>query len=637
MSEAAGISYSLYVLFLLLIDVLLVFKLSRTPGFGREETWIVQLAVAVAITALTDVLCVAVGARAGFWGNYLFNFLFDLSSGCIAYFFFCYWGIRFNSPAVNNRRIFALLSVPIAFLAVMLLASLGTGWVFRILPDGAYERGPLFVLFVFVLANGYTVGAIILAVIGYLREQTFVRRQMLFDCIKYVIPLVIGTVLQFFFTSIPSSNMGMTLCMLLIFMDNQKRLLQRKTLDAERANAAKSDFLSRMSHDVRTPINGIIGMIGIARKNVGDADRVDDCLRKMDGAANQLLSMVNDVLDMSKIESEGLVFTHEPFDLLDMLHDIDNLHQSLAAGKGVAVRSVNEEALEHRRLIGSPEHVRSILVNLVSNAVKYTDRGGTVTGSIRELSAQEAAEVRGLVVPSPDAVVVEFTVSDTGIGMSRDFAKHVFEPFTQERNDGRATYKGSGLGLAIVKKTVDAMGGVIGLQTELGHGTTFTVVLPFEPATEEGLPAPSGSASSASDAASTTDEPVDRIVGMRILLVDDNALNLEIAQYVLGEAGAEVTLATDGQEALDVFSAEPADTFDVVLMDVMMPRLDGLEATRRIRALDRPDAHDAVIIGMSANAFSDDVLAAEQAGMNDYVTKPVNKDKLIEALVRAQG
>ena len=689
MDAAASTSYSLFVLFLLLVDIVLIRKLSCTPGFGREESWIVKLVTAAALTALSDALCVGIGAAAGFWGNYLFNFTFDLATGYIAYFFFCYWGVRFESRVMADRRLFALFTVPVVVLVFALVASLWTGWIFHIEPDGTYVRGPLFGVFVFVLANGYTVGAILLSVVCYLRKRTPARRKMLIDCVKYVVPLVAGTVLQFYFTSIPSSNMGMTLCVMLVCMDNQERLLQRKTLDAEAANAAKSEFLSRMSHDVRTPINGIVGMIGIARENMEDTARVRDCLEKISGAANQLHAMVSDVLDMSKIETEGLDLTHEPFNLTEMMHGIDGLPQSLAAGKGVAVELVDASVLQHPWVVGSPVHVRSVAVNLVSNAVKYTDTGGTVKCSIREVPWSEARTVRGLQAPEGEAVFVEFVVSDTGIGMSRDFAKRVFEPFTQERTDGRTTYKGSGLGLAIVKKIVDAMGGVIRLDTELGKGSTFTVLLPFECATQAqiraaqagraelpdaaGQSAPSdapfaaggeeaepgrdalaegeaGSASTASAAASAGHSPASAasdasaaapasgslqaggIAGMRILLVEDNALNAEIAQYLLEEAGASVALATDGFEALETFDGNPVGSFDVVLMDVLMPRMDGLEATRRIRSLARADAGEVPIIGMSANAFSDDVAAAKEAGMDDYVVKPINRERLLAAL-----
>lgn len=323
--------------------------------------------------------------------------------------------------------------------------------------------------------------------------------------------------------------------------------------------------------------------------------------------------------------------------------------------------------------------------------------------SVREVPHGETRSIRGLKTPEGEVVFVEFAVTDTGIGMSRDFAKRVFEPFTQERTDGRTTYKGSGLGLAIVKRIVDAMGGVIRLDTELGEGSTFTVILPLECATESqiraiesarqhgqlnassqdasggvavpagqgssggvalaggeevgaGLPVDSGSGPSAREGASGADRAeavgdadgaeagaggalpdsamsqAEDVAGMRVLLVEDNSLNAEIAQYVLGEAGAAVTLAVDGVDAVETFDGSPVGSFDVVLMDVMMPRMDGLEATRRIRSLARADAIEVPVIGMSANAFSDDVAAAKEAGMDDYVVKPINRDRLLSAL-----
>ncbi|MDO4854918.1 MAG: response regulator [Coriobacteriia bacterium] len=678
MESAANVSYSFYVLFLLLVNVFLAFKLSRTPGFGREESWIVKLCVAASVTVLSDALCVGIGASAGFLGNYLFNFAFDLAAGCIACFFFYYCAMLFDSRVISDRRWSVAFAVPIALLVVFLVLSLWTGWVFKINPDGSYERGPLYMLFVFVLANGYTVGTIVISILGYLRKPTRANRTLLFDCIKYVLPLFAGTVFQFQFPLVPTSSMGMTLTMLFIFIDNQKRLLERKTFDAEAANAAKTEFLSRMPHDVRTPINGIVGMIGIAKENADDPERLNDCLSKIDAAANQLLEMVSDVLDMSKIESDGLNLTNEPFDLLDMLHDISAAQESLAASKGVNAESIGEEALAHPYLMGSPMHVRSILMNLVSNGIKYTERGGLVTGSVRELAPEEAHSIRGLRLPEggldPEGrgVVIEFCVSDNGIGMSRDFAKRVFEPFTQERSDGRSSYRGSGLGLAIVKKIVDSMGGVITLETELGKGSVFTVVLPFESLSAEEYEAarlanetmgaiglspdsvgkrfvgslPTGAAGdgtlpSAADAdSSSVNDPAcadASIEGVRVLLVEDNELNLEIAQYVLEDAGADVHVARDGQKALYVFSGMPQGTFDVVLMDVMMPVMDGLEATRRIRALNRPDAASVPIIGMSANAFADDIRAAEEAGMDDYVMKPLKREKLLYAISRLAG
>ncbi len=608
MVMTASVNYSAFVVFLLLVDAVLIYRLSRTPGFGREESWITKLMVASFVCALSDALCVGVGDAAGVVGNYIFNAAFDLSTIYIACLFFFYCAERFDSPVARRRCWRLLVTVPVFVFIVMLLASIWTGWIFSIMSDGTYVRGPLFFLFVFVLANGYTVASIVVCLVGYTRRYNEATRAALPQCIKYVIPLLLGTYLQFFFTQVPSSNMGLTFTLLLIFMDNQERLLKKKIIEADKANLAKSEFLSRMSHDVRTPINGIVGMIRIASSNADDPDRVRECLEKVDGAAEQLLTLVNDVLDMSKIEAEKITFTNEAFDLVDMLASVDNLHMLLAQEKGVELISHGADELQHRKVVSSPVHVRSVLVNLVSNAVKYTEPGGRIDCSTRELPMHKGR------------LLYEFKVSDTGIGMSEDFAKRVFEPFTQESRTSRTSYEGSGLGLAIVKRIVDEMGGTITLDTKAGEGSTFIVVLPFDVPDENSQEV----YKPGSDAASLN--------GMRILLVDDNELNLDIAQFVLEESGAQVTVALNGQEAIDLLLDAPKESFDAVVMDVMMPVMDGLETTRRIRKLDRTDIASIPVVGMSANAFCDDIASAKAAGMDEYVVKPISSEKLLIAL-----
>ena len=609
MSVAASTNYAAFVLFLLVVDVVLIYRLSRTPGFGREESWIVKLLVASCICALSDALCVGVGSLAGFWGNYLFNFAFDLSTNYIAYLFFFYCALRFNSPVVEKKLWVYLISIPIIVLGIMLVCSLQTGWIFSILPDGTYVRGSLFAIFVFLLANGYTVAAIVVCVVGYVRRNNTETRIALPQCIKYAVPLLLGTYAQFFFTDLPMSNMGLTFTLLLIFMDNQERLLYKKIDEAQSANIAKSEFLSRISHDVRTPINGIVGMIAIARTKMDDPVRVEECLDKVDAASEQLMMLVKDVLDMSKIESGNLELTREVFDLRAMLDSINHLHGLIAQEKGINLVIGKEPALLHRWVVSSPVHVRSVLVNIASNAIKYTEPGGTVTCSVKEL-----AMVKG-------RLMYEFKVQDTGIGMSEEFSKRVFDPFTQEHATSRTSYQGTGLGLAIVKRIVDMMGGTIDLETQLGEGSTFTIVLPFDAAPKELIPAKESKSAD-----------ITTLEGLHILLVDDNELNLDIAQFILEQAGATVEIAHNGQEALEVFSGALQGTFDAIVMDVLMPLMDGLETTRRIRALEREDAATVPIVGMSANAFSDDVAAAKQAGMSDYVVKPVSCEKLLAAL-----
>ncbi len=605
---SANTTYALVVMFLLLIDVILVSRLTRTPGFGDEERWIMKLFVATCICALSDALCVGVGATAGQVANYLFNAAFDLSTGYIAYFFFLLCARRLGSKVMEKQPWRVILSLPIMALTVLVLTSWATGLIFTILPDGTYVRGPLFSLFVFVLANGYTVGSVLLAMIRYAKDPTPVRRRDAIEFILYIVPLTVGTISQFFFTSTPSSSMGLTLTVLLVFMNNQQRLLSKKVQEAQEANRAKSEFLSRMSHDVRTPINGIVGMIGIAKDNQDDKARVMGCLDKIEVSAGNLLALVSDVLDLSKIETSGMVLAHEPFNVQKLCDDVLGLQKIIAAEKGVEIY-VDYHAFAHPCVVGDATHVRSVVINVLSNAIKYTNPGGSVTCAYRELDATD------------QHLVAEFTIADTGIGMSPEFVQHMFEPFVQERQDARSTYQGTGLGLAIVKQTVDLMGGTVDVKSKQGAGTTFTIRLPFDVA--------------ANDECSDL-RPVDfSLAGRRILVAEDNDLNLEIIQYVLEDAGAHVSVARNGQEAVDAFRRAQAGTFDAVIMDVMMPLVDGIEATRQIRVSAKADALSVPIVGMSANVFAEDIERARQAGMSEYVVKPVEKDKLVAALQKA--
>ncbi len=605
---SANTTYALVVLFLLLIDVILVHRLTRTPGFGAEERWIMKLFVATCVCALSDALCVGVGAAAGQVGNYLFNAAFDLSTAYIAYFFFLLCAQRLGSSILERPALRVAASLPIAALTALVLTSWVTGLIFTILPDGTYVRGPLFALFVFVLANGYTVGAVLLAALHYLKDPTQERRRDAIEFILYIIPLTLGTILQFFFTSTPSSSMGLTLTVLLVFMNNQHRLLSKKAREAQEANRAKSEFLSRMSHDVRTPINGIVGMIAIAKDNPNDKARVLACLDKIEVSAGSLLALVSDVLDLSKLETSGMVLSSEPFNVQKMCDDVLDLQKIIASEKGVEVY-VDHADFPHPCVVGDAKHVRSIVINVLNNAIKYTNPGGRVTCSYHELEA------------SDQHLIGEFVIADTGIGMSEEFVEHMFEPFVQERSDARSTYQGTGLGLAIVKQTVDLMGGTVDVRSQQGVGTTFAIRLPFDVA---------------ADGSCADLRPVDLdLAGRRFLVAEDNDLNLEIIQYVLEDAGAHVNVARNGQEAIDAFMRAQPGTFDAIIMDVMMPQVDGLEATRQIRVSPKADALSVPIVGMSANVFAEDIERARAAGMSEYVVKPVDLDKLAAALHKA--
>ena len=377
---------------------------------------------------------------------------------------------------------------------------------------------------------------------------------------------------------------------------------------AEQANAAKSQFLSRMSHDIRTPLNGIIGCLDIAELGQASPEELAESRKKARVSADHLLSLINDVLNMSKLEDGKIELAHEAFDIRKLADDILTLTEMRAAETGVAVVhqdcSVN---IPYPYVYGSPLHVRQIFVNIISNAIKYNKPGGTVSARI------ECGEIGG------DQVTYICQVKDTGIGMSKEFIEHLFEPFAQEKVDARSVYQGTGLGMAIAKALVDQMHGTIAVESETGKGSVFTVQIPFQIAREEDVP---------------TAEPEQETTldGIRILLAEDNELNRMVATTLLESRGAVVFTAEDGAKALAAFRDQPEGSFDVILMDVMMPVMNGMEAAKAIRALPRPDAREIPIIALTANAFMEDEKKCLEAGMNAHLPKPMDAEKLSQMI-----
>lgn len=400
---------------------------------------------------------------------------------------------------------------------------------------------------------------------------------------------------------------------------HQKQLLEReKELQsalekANRANAAKSQFLSRMSHDIRTPLNGIIGCLEIAETNKADPEVLERNWKKARVAAEHLLTLINDVLNMSKLEDDKVQFSHEAFDLRELADEILTIARMSAENAGITITEENcAAALTEPYVYGSPLHIRQIFVNILENAIKYNRPGGSISAKI-----ENGGCVNGI-------VTYRCIIADTGIGMSEEFQKHIFEPFVQEKTDARSAYQGTGLGMAIVKAMVDKMGGTITVKSEQNVGTEFTVSLPFELAPAEEV---AGHAEKGQETAAS-------IQGVSILLAEDNDLNMEIATELLQEEGAKVTQVWNGQEAVAAVENNPPGTFDVILMDVMMPVLDGLGAARAIRSLPREDAAQIPIVALTANAFFDDVKKCLAAGMDAHVAKPINVDRLIQTIFR---
>ena len=388
--------------------------------------------------------------------------------------------------------------------------------------------------------------------------------------------------------------------------EEARKKLEKACLEAELANAAKSDFLARMSHDVRTPLNGILGLLEIAGRCAGEKDKVEECMKKAENAAKHLLSLLNDVLDMSKLESGVVTLTEEPFDLRELLRQIYELMEGEMHEKNIKGTNIPQKPLAHPYVIGSPSHVRQIITNLVSNAIKYNKEGGSLNAFVKEESAENGT------------VHFIFTISDTGIGMSREFMQHIFEPFSREQDRAPAGVGGTGLGMAIVKKLVDKMQGTIEVESEEGVGTTFRVMLPFK----------CGEQNESEQQEKTLSDG--DLSGVRLLLVEDNELNRDVARYLLQDEHALVETADNGERAAALFFNHPAGYYDAILMDMMMPVLDGCGAARKIRAMERADALSIPIIALTANAFADDIRRCREAGMNAHIAKPME----IRAAVR---
>ncbi len=382
------------------------------------------------------------------------------------------------------------------------------------------------------------------------------------------------------------------------------------------ANSAKSEFLSHMSHDLRTPINGILGMLAILEKSEGDLERQRDCRRKIRVSVEHLLSLVNDVLQVSRLESGRPAAVEEPFDLRAVLEDCVTILSPLAEERAVRVE-LDTSGLGHGRVIGNPLHVKQILMSVIDNALKYNRPHGSVFVRAEETAFQEGT------------ARCRFVVEDTGIGIGEEFKEHIFEPFTQEHQDARTNYNGVGLGMSIVKKLVDQLRGTVTVDSRLGRGSVVEIVLPIRVDESWGERPPA-----------EPEEPRDgqgSVAGMRVLLVEDNQINCEIVEYILQDAGAEVVTAHDGRAAVDAFGASAPGSFDCILMDLMMPVMSGYEAARVIRGLERADAGTVPIIALSANAFEEDVALAKDAGMNEHLSKPVDIRKMFRAMGRLRG
>lgn len=385
--------------------------------------------------------------------------------------------------------------------------------------------------------------------------------------------------------------------------------LAKAAREASSANSAKTEFLRRMSHDLRTPINGIRGMVEVGDANADDLQKQAECRSKIWTASGLLLDLANEALDMSRLESGQVDLNLVPINLVALNCEVRDILERQAEERLVTI-ICDQQTLDHPYARVSVTHLKRLLLNIAGNAVKYNRQGGYVRLVCREVE------------PADGVLVYEYTIADNGIGMSEEFQQHLYEPFCREEQQVEGASSGTGLGAPIAKQLVELMGGTMSFTSVLGQGTTFTIRLPFEKCKRSEIP----------QAVRADAGDGDALQGLRVLLVEDNDLNAEIAQFTLGHAGAVVTHAKDGESAVEMFTASAPYEYDVVLMDIMMPGIDGLEATCRIRALDREDAATTPIIAVSANAFADDRRLSREAGMDAHLSKPVSSQELVEAL-----
>lgn len=395
-----------------------------------------------------------------------------------------------------------------------------------------------------------------------------------------------------------------------LILDKNELVEKTIALESEKkANQSKSDFLSRMSHDMRTPLNGIIGLMDICMKHPEDRILVDSSRLKARVAADHLLSLINDTLELSKLENEETKLPEEDFYLPELLHEVETIAQMRADKECITIHFMEDPySIPYPNLTGSSLHVKQIFLNLITNSIKYNRKNGSVDCFLKEEKQ------------SDNRVLVDVTIKDTGIGMSEDFLKNIFQPFVQADQGARSQYKGTGLGMAIVKELLDRMGGTIQIDSMENQGTTIHVVIPFEMAEEPAA------------VQEMSELPKESLSGCRILLAEDNELNREIAVFLLKDEGISVTEAEEGQQAVECFLKMPEGYYDAVLMDIMMPVMDGYQAARAIRGSGKKDAEMIPIIAMTANTFAEDKRKTMEAGMDAHLSKPLNVPELMDTI-----
>ena len=559
-------------------------------------------------------------------GLYISSYVFHLSAILSPVF----WTVYFLSRVSIGRKwklLFTALSALLTLAQlIMLVFNISTRFMFYVDANGLYKTTPARSVMFYMQFATYIVMCV-LSFYAYFKYERGTGRSNLFAIAAVSIAPIFFGAFQMVYPDAPYDSVGFAVASVVIHcflsVEYEKQVITLRELkdnldlaleDAQAANKAKSTFLFNMSHDIRTPMNAIIGFTNIAEKNIGNPEKVSDCLKKTRDASSLLLSMINDILEMSRIENGKAELTPEPADVLCSFDLIDSVLTELAKEKHIDI-SYETGKIRDRGILVDKMRFNRVLLNLGTNAIKYTPVNGKVQLSVRQLDGETADGHR----------LYEYTVADNGSGMSEEFQAHMFEEFSRERTSTTSGIQGTGLGLAVTKAYVDMMDGRIECRSRIGEGTVFTVVLPFAPC-ETDFKAPEASRDLPEDA------PGFSFSGKRVLLVEDNEMNREIATEILGDAGITVETAVDGSKAVDAVRTHGTEYYDLILMDIQMPVMDGYEATRTIRSL-YPDSR-LPIIALSANAFAEDRVKSRQAGMNDHIEKPIRLEELFSAIQR---
>lgn len=552
--------------------------------------------------------------------TYMFHLMAALSSAFIAWYAVSFFKMEKKSHLAFKIVRIAIFTIQLA----LIVQNFWTSSFFTISNEGVYNgtaqirRIAFYLQFMQYLP--LVAYAITMSIILKRRGKNKEGRLHLNGLFFLLIPVVFG-VLQMLYPDGPFYSLGFAGFSVAIYaitvtkqrenyladyhrLDEQKRnqeALEKALETAKEANTVKSKFLANMSHDIRTPINGIMGVVELS-KRTDDPEELKKYLSKIDIASHHLLSLVNDVLDMSLIENKAeQLFKEETIDIRTVVDECASIINGQLINREIYLKVNYKNEIKNPIIYGDSLRLKQIFINILGNSVKFTKTGG-ITFDVEEINSS-----------SIDITKVVFTITDTGIGMSKEFLTHIFEPFAQEANSSRTKFVGTGLGMSIMKQLVDLMGGSVAIESELGKGTKFIVTIPFKVSKEE-----------LNTVKNVQNQEEFDMSGLKVMLVEDNELNSEIAKTILEDGGVKVTCCFDGQEAYDTFVNNEPGTFDVILMDIMMPKLNGYQATEKIRAFDRKDAKEIPIIAMTANAFDEDKKQAILAGMNGHIAKPID-------------